>query len=195
MLQSSHSFQCLGSYWLTSSPCALSFPRTLGSLALKSSTACLHTIVSSLVHFDATSASSPFLCRKSSGLRSTSTRPTRSLLELSCPSAFPDQSALLLTIPSASRSKSTAQVLESPTPRVWLPSRWCQPSLILGSLFHSLRSWASPFKAFLQCHGRIKVSSYSLRSDALLTNLSACYRRSNGFLPCHQPYPFCFPTV
>jgi hypothetical protein len=47
---------------------------------------------------------------------------------------------------------------ESPTPRVWLPSRWCQPAILLEASFSSLHSWASPFRAFLSPRNRLSLS-------------------------------------
>jgi hypothetical protein len=61
----------------------------------------------------------------------------------------------------AKRPKDLALSLESPTRRVWLPSRWCQLLEPLAASFSSQRSWASPFEAFLPYLDRNTVSGIS----------------------------------
>lgn len=59
--------------------------------------------------------------------------------------------------------------------------------------FSSRRSWVSPFRAFLPAGNRKTLSDPSLRSCVSLENLSAFYRRFNGFIPPAEPSSFLLP--
>jgi hypothetical protein len=95
---------------------------------------------------------------------------TSTLLERLDPSASPDTTTLLLT-PLREAPRTLSSRSRSPTLRVWLPSRWCQPALPLEASFSSQRSWASPSRAFLHLRDQPKVSLRSLRPRTSYENL------------------------
>jgi len=163
-------------YFLPFRPLFLSDLRVLGS---RKAATCLHITASPLVHFNATSAFSLSSYRKAFRLYSTSAAPLCLLLELSCPSAYPDEMTLLFTtlrlafpVRCSDPEKFRSQGLATLSAILAIPS--------LGTL-HPQRSWASLFKAFLHLGDRIGVSPHSLRSCAFPENLS-------GFLPALQRF-------
>lgn len=121
------------------------------------------------MHFDATSASLIPSYRRFSRLYSTSAVFLCLLLELVCPSAFPDEWTLF-SRPSGARLESLALNSKCPTLRVWLPSQRSSSLPSLGT-FHPQRSWALLFRAFLHPRDRTQVSPDPLRSGAFLENL------------------------
>lgn len=161
----------LGCTWLTSSPSVLRLSRDPRVFSSGLPPILARIEVRPLLHFDATLAPRPS-ARRPHALWPSSTEVAwhrSSLPERLDPSAFPDESALLFTSEEASRMSASHS--RSPAPRVWLPSRRCQPLPSLEASFSSQRSWASPFEAFLLPDGRKSVSTLPLRSDASLSNL------------------------
>jgi hypothetical protein len=113
------------------------------------------------------------------------------LLELFCPSAFPDDPTLF-SRPSGSRPQSVALNSGRSTLRVWLPSQRLVSRSSLGT-FHPQRSWASLFRAFLHLHGRICVSTNPLRSCAFLKDFPSLLPALQRLAPTVTAVPFFAP--
>jgi hypothetical protein len=147
-------------------------------------------------HVDATSASISqtgrliVSHRVDTGLQQSSTS-----LEFHGPTAFPDPSALLLHFPYEKRPRNLAGFPESAVLRVWLPSRRCKPSQILGDVFQPPTLLGFALQSF-------SPSQWSIGSFVPIFPLlrfstkpvGASHRRFSGVLPPRKPCPlYCSP--
>jgi hypothetical protein len=67
--------------------------------------------------------------------------------------------------------------------RVWLPFRRFQALKVLGSLFQLPTLLGFSLRSFLPTGDRTSCFQDFFRSGTFLTNLPACYRCFNGFIP------------
>jgi hypothetical protein len=77
------------------------------------------------------------------------------------------------------RPDTFATIPGSPAPRVWLPSRRCQPQKSSEASSSPQHSWASPSRAFLLSHEPVPLSKYP-------STLALPYKTLPGLVPALQ---------
>jgi hypothetical protein len=139
---------------------------------------CRHKLKVPLLHFDATSASIIFGCRLSRfWSTSTKTSAKSPSLELRAFQHLRIESPFFHSLSKAPERDACS--LRSPILRVWLPSRWCEPYSLLGTLFQFPTLIGFALQSF----------SLSLRSKydfAYLFPLLRFPRKPNGLLMALQ---------
>jgi hypothetical protein len=89
-----------------------------------------------------------------------------------------------------------AQHLRSPTPRVWLPSLWCQHLPPARASLNSSHSWGSPSKALLLPSDRNTLSSTSSAPALPYKTLSSFVPTLQRFAPTEKAVPlYCTRTI
>jgi hypothetical protein len=140
---------------------------------------------SPLRHFNATSASCPI----HSPSPYQRLMPTMSRLQKTPRFGFPTLQHCQVLMPFLPRNRLIPRPIGvtlptgSPALRVWLPSQRCQLSRPSEASFSSPRSWAYPFRAFLQLGDPKTVSSLCSAPALSRKTCSALHRRSSGLIP------------
>lgn len=102
-----------------------------------------------LLHFDATLAFYPHLCRRSPFTVSLQSTNFSTSLELLRPSASSGHSAHFFTVPFETASESYCPASRCPSLRVWLPSLRCQLSITTHGLFQPFTLMGSSLQSFV----------------------------------------------
>jgi hypothetical protein len=148
---------------------------------------------SPLRHFDATSASSTLARCFKSEPSSTSAPTSSTSLELSCPSAFPDPTALLFAPVAKSVRTALPCSPKVPCSGFGYPLHGVSPSNPWEPLSTPNTLGLRPSEPFSSPGIEMTLSSLSSAPALSYQTSPAWYRRSSGFLPPEKPSSFTRP--